>query len=247
MSDRPNADRRVLVTGASRGIGRATASALARAGHPVALHYRSSDAEAEALRAEIMDAGGNATLLRFDVSERAATRAALEADVSEHGAFWGVVLSAGVTDDAPFAALSDEAWDRVLRTNLDGFFHVLRPLVMPMVGLRDGGRIVALSSVAGVAGNPGQVNYGASKAGLVGAVRSLAKELAKRRIAVNAVAPGFIETDMLGDLDRDEIKKLVPMRRLGQPDEVAAMIAYLFSDAAGYVTGQTLSINGGMA
>lgn len=239
-------DRRVLVTGASRGIGRATARELAALGHPVTLHYRSSAGAAEELASEIESAGGRCSLLAFDVSDGTATRAALEADVEANGAYWGVVLSAGVTADAPFAGMADESWSQVLRTNLDSFFHVLRPLLMPMVGLRDGGRVVALSSVAGVAGNPGQVNYSASKAGLIGAVRSLGLELAKRKIAVNAVAPGFIATDMIAGLPEAELKAQVPMRRVGTPEEVAGLIAYLFGDRASYITCQTISINGGM-
>lgn len=239
-------ERRVLVTGASRGIGRATARNLAQMGHPVTLHYRHSTDAAEQLAGEIESAGGRATLLGFDVSESGAVRRALEADVEQNGAYWGVVLSAGVTSDAPLAGMAGEDWDRVLRTNLDSFFHVLRPLLMPMVGLRDGGRIVALSSVAGVAGNPGQVNYSASKAGLIGAVRSLGLELAKRKITVNAVAPGFIATDMLEGLPEAELKAQVPMRRIGTPDEVAGLIGYLFGESAGYITCQTISINGGM-
>ena len=241
-----NAQRRVLVTGASRGIGHATAKALASQGHPITLHYRSGAAAAEELASEIESAGGRASLLGFDVSDAKAVREALESDVENNGAYWGVVLSAGVTADAPFAGMAEENWDRVLRTNLDSFFHVLRPLLMPMVGLRDGGRIVALSSVAGVAGNPGQVNYSASKAGLIGAVRSLGLELAKRKISVNAVAPGFIATDMLEGLPEAELKAQVPMRRIGQPEEVAGLIRYLFREDAGYITCQTISINGGM-
>ncbi len=246
MTENKNSGRRVLVTGASRGIGHATAKALAALGHPVTLHYRSSTASAEALASEIESSGGRASLLGFDVSDSVAVREALEADVEQNGAYWGVVLSAGVTADAPFAGMAEENWDRVLRTNLDSFFHVLRPLLMPMVGLRDGGRIVALSSVAGVAGNPGQVNYSASKAGLIGAVRSLGLELAKRKISVNAVAPGFIATDMIEGLPEAELKAQVPMRRVGTPEEVAGLITYLFGENASYITCQTISINGGM-
>lgn len=239
--------RRVLVTGASRGIGRAIALELASAGFEVALNFRSRLADAETLAVDIAAAGGRATLLPFDVSDRAAAAAALEADVAQRGAFWGVVLNAGITRDAPLAGMAPEAWDEVLSTNLGGFYNVLRPLVLPMVGLRDGGRIVVLSSVTGLVGNAGQVNYGASKAGLIGAVRSLALELARRRIAVNAVAPGFIATDMVAELPQEELEKRIPMRRLGQPEEVAALVRFLFDERAGYVTGQTLAIDGGMS
>ena len=239
-------ERRVLITGASRGIGRAVALELARAGLPVALSYRSNEAAARSVQRAIESSGGSASLLPFDVSDREAARDALERDLTAHGAFWGVVLNAGVTADAPLASMADEEWDRVLRTNLDGFHHVLRPLVMPMVRRRDGGRIVVLSSYSGVHGNRGQTNYAASKAGLIGATKSLALELAKRRITVNAVAPGFIETDMLAELPADELRARVPLGRLGTPEEVALTVAYLFSEGAGYVTGQVVCIDGGM-
>lgn len=238
--------RRVLVTGASRGIGRAVAQRLASAGFEVAVHFRSNEGAAEDLAASIEADGGRASTVGFDVSDRAATRTALAAEL-EKGAFWGVVTSAGVTADGPFASLDDDAWDRVLRTNLDGFFNVVQPLVMPMVGLRDGGRIVALSSVTGIAGNAGQTNYAASKAGLIGAVKSLAKELAKRKIAVNAVAPGFVETDMTEGIDAQVVKDRVPMRRMGRADEVAALIGHLFTPEAEYITGQAIAIDGGMS
>jgi len=245
MSQESEQRRRVLVTGGSRGIGAAIARHLGGAGFEVVVHYRSSSGAAEDLAATLRADGGAASTVGFDVSDREATRAALATEL-ERGAFWGVVTSAGVTADAPFASLSDEAWERVLRTNLDGFFNVVQPLVMPMVGLRDGGRVVALSSVTGIAGNAGQANYAASKAGLVGAVKSLAKELAKRRIAVNAVAPGFIETDMTEGIDASVVKERVPMRRMGRAEEVAALVGHLFTDAGEYVTGQAIAIDGGM-
>lgn len=239
--------KRVLVTGASRGIGRATAVALARGGYEVVLNYRDREDAAQAVRAEIEAAGGKASTLRFDVGDRAAVRAALEVELRERGAFWGLVLNAGVTADGPFAGMSEEAWDRVLTTNLDGFYNVVQPLVMPMVQLRAGGRIVVMTSISGQNGNRGQANYAASKAGLIAAAKSLAQELAKRNVTVNCVAPGLIETDMTAAIPRDEVLERIPLRRFGKPEEVASAVEYLFSPGAAYVTAQVLAVNGGMA
>ena len=239
--------RRVLVTGASRGIGRAVALRLARDGFRVTAHYHRSEEAAKSLLDEIATLGEAGELLQCDVAERASCRAALARAVESGGAFYGIVSNAGIAADGPFPGLSDDDWDRVLRTNLDGFYNVVQPLVMPMVRARQGGRIVTMSSVSGQTGNRGQVNYSASKAGLIGATRSLSIELAKRKITVNSVAPGLIETDMVAKLPSEELARLIPMRRLGQPEEVAALVSFLFSDEAAYVTGQTISINGGMA
>ena len=238
--------RHVLVTGASRGIGRAIAVSLARAGFDLALNYRNNDAAAaEALR--LVEAeGARARLLRFDVADRTGTAAALAEDLKAHGPYWGVVLNAGLHSDAPFPTLKDDAWDSVIRTNLDGFYNVLKPLTMPLVRAHQGGRIVTLSSLAGIAGNRGQVNYSAAKAGLIGATKALAQELAKREITVNSVAPGLIGTEMLEGLPLDKILERIPMRRMGTPEEVAAVVAFLFSDGAAYITGQVISVNGGM-
>ena len=238
--------RRVLVTGASRGIGRACALGLAQAGFDIGVGYRADAAAAETVAKEIRALGREARLLGFDVADRAGAAAALERDVAEAGAYWGVVLAAGVHADAAFPALTGEAWDRVLRTNLDGFYNVLRPLVMPLVRMHDGGRIVAISSIAGLAGNRGQANYAASKAGVIAACKSLAQELAKRAITVNCVAPGLIETDMIEGAPVEEMLKLIPMRRLGSPEEVAAVVSFLFSPGAAYITGQVISVNGGL-
>jgi len=237
---------RVLITGGSRGIGRAIAVELARAGYSIALNYRSRVADAEKAWAQIREEGGEASLLPFDVADREQAHSVLTAEIEGEGAYYGVFLNAGVRADGPFPGLGDEAWDRVLRTNLDSFYNVLHPLVMPMIRLRQGGRIVVMSSVAGVTGNRGQVNYSASKAGLIGATRSLALELAKRKITVNAVAPGLIETDMIEGVPVKEMARMIPMQRLGKPEEVAAVVAFLCSNDASYVTGQTISISGGM-
>lgn len=238
--------RRVLVTGASRGIGRAIALELARAGFDLTLNYRRDHSAAESCAVAIRELGVDARLLAFDIADRNATRAALEGELAVHGGYWGVVCNAGVVADAPFPALSGDAWDSVLRTNLDGLYNVLHPLVMPMLQLRDGGRIVTLSSISGVAGNRGQVNYAASKAGIIGATKSLALELAKRKVTVNCVAPGLIETDMTSSIPVDEVLDRIPMRRFGKPEEVAGAVGFLFSESAAYITGQVLSINGGM-
>jgi 3-oxoacyl-[acyl-carrier protein] reductase len=239
--------RRLLVTGGSRGIGRAIALHGAAAGFDVTLTYQSRAEAANEVVASIAAAGGQARAIALDIADRDATRVTLEGELAAHGPFYAAVCNAGITADAPFPGMSADAWDRVMRTNLDGFYNVLHPLIMPMVRLREGGRIVVLSSIAGQIGNRGQVNYSASKAGLIGATRALALELAKRRITVNCVAPGLIETEMLAGLPTEAIANLIPMRRIGKPEEVAAVVAFLLSDAASYVTGETISVNGGMA
>jgi 3-oxoacyl-[acyl-carrier protein] reductase len=239
--------RRVLVTGSSRGIGRAVALRLAADGFAVTLHCKSRIDEAHQVAQQIAAGGGEANVLQFDVCDRAAARAALEAELAARGAYWGVVLNAGITRDNAFPALSEADWDSVLDTSLDGFFNVLQPLTMPMIRLRQGGRIVCLSSVSGVIGNRGQVNYSAAKGGLIAASKALALELASRRITVNCLAPGLIDTDMSAGLPHEEILKMIPMGRAGQADEVAAAAAFLMSDGAGYITRQVIGINGGLA
>ncbi|MFP5306907.1 MAG: 3-ketoacyl-ACP reductase FabG2 [Gammaproteobacteria bacterium] len=233
----------ILVTGANRGIGQAIAVGLARAGYDLVLHCRR---DAEATRAQVEALGRQARVLRFDVADREQTRAVLGADVEAHGACYGVVCNAGIARDGAFPALSGEDWDGVLRTNLDGFYNVLHPLIMPMIRTRKPGRIVTLASVSGLMGNRGQVNYSAAKAGIIGATKALAVELATRRITVNCVAPGLIRTDMIEGVPLDEALKLVPAGRVGEPEEVAALVAFLMSDAAGYITRQVISVNGGM-
>ncbi len=237
-----NAKRRVLVSGASGGIGAAIARALAADGFQLTLHYHSNAAKAEALAKEL---AGTRTL-GCDLADRDATRAALEQDLDAHGAYWGVVCNAGIHADNTFAAMPAVDWDRVIATNLGGFYNLLHPLVMPLVRLRDGGRIVSIASVSGLMGNRGQANYSAAKAGIIGASKALAVELASRRITVNCVAPGYIETGMVEGLPVEEILKQIPLGRAGTPQEVAAMVSYLFSEPAAYVTRQVLSINGGM-
>ncbi|WP_028878978.1 3-ketoacyl-ACP reductase FabG2 [Terasakiella pusilla] len=238
--------RTVLVTGASKGIGRAIAVKLAKDGFDIAVHYGRDRAGAEETLAEVKSQGVDGRLLSFDISDRENCKSVLEAEIAEHGAYYGIVLNAGVTSDTAFPAMTDEDWDGVVRTNLDGFYNVLRPTTMAMVSARKGGRIVVMSSVSGVMGNRGQTNYAASKAGLIGAAKSLAVELAKRKITVNSVAPGLIGTQMTDDLPLEEIKKAIPMRRVGTPEEVAAAVSFLCSDDAGYITRQVISINGGM-
>jgi 3-oxoacyl-[acyl-carrier protein] reductase len=240
------ASRTVLVTGASRGIGRAIALALAQGGFDLVLHYRAGRDAAEETQRAVTGAGRQARLLAFDIADRAASEAALNADIAAHGHYYGVVLNAGLTRDGPFPAMSGDDWDAVLHANLDGFYNVLRPVVMPMIRKRQGGRIVAISSVSGVMGNRGQVNYSASKAGIIGAVQALAVELASRQITVNAVAPGLIQTDMIKDVPVEEAVKGIPAGRVGKPEEVASLVAYLMSDAAAYITRQVIGINGGI-
>ena len=239
--------RSVLVTGASKGIGAAIAVRLARDGFEITVHYRSDDEGARRTADEIERAGGRARTLAFDVADRAAARSALEADIAAHGPYYGVVSNAGIHRDNVFPALSGDDWDAVLRTDLDGFYNVLHPCVMPMIQAHRGGRIVVLSSVSGVLGNRGQVNYSAAKAGLIGAAKALALELAKREITVNCVAPGLIETSMVAGSDLDGIVKAIPARRIGRPEEVAELVAYLFSDLAAYVTRQVIRIDGGLS
>jgi len=238
--------RRVLITGASRGIGAATAIKLASSGFDICVHYHSNKDAADQISATIIELGAKASLLQFDIADRDSTRRVLESDVEQNGAYYGVVCNAGIAQDGAFPALTDEQWNSVIHTNLDGFYNVLHPLIMPMIRLRSGGRIVTLSSVSGLIGNRGQVNYSAAKAGIIGATKALAVELAKRKITVNCVAPGVIETDMTENIHAEEAKKLIPMGRFGQVEDIAATVDFLMSDSAGYLTRQVISVNGGM-
>ena len=237
----------VLVTGSSRGIGRAIALRLARSGHDIVVHCRHRAEAAQAVIAEIEALGRQARLLQFDIADREQCRDVLTQDVDSFGAYYGVVLNAGLSRDAAFPALTSDDWDQVVHTNLDGFYNVLHPVVMPMIRTRAPRRIVCITSVSGIMGNRGQVNYSASKAGLIGAAKALAIELAKRKITVNCVAPGLIDTDMLDEhVPVEEILKAIPMQRLGHPEEVAAAVYFLMSDDAAYITRQVLSVNGGL-
>ena len=237
----------VLITGASRGIGRATALALARDGFDVVVH---GSCRSQALQDTLEAAaafGGHPRMLAFDVRDRDAAARLLEGDIAEHGAYYGIVVNAGITADGTFAAMAPQDWEQVIDTDLNGFFNVVQPMLMPMVRRRKSGRIVVVSSVSGVMGNRGQVNYSAAKAGLIGAAKALAVELASRAITVNAVAPGLIDTGMV----TEEVKKYalpaIPMRRTGTPQEVAALIAFLMKPEAGYITRQVIQINGGLS
>jgi 3-oxoacyl-[acyl-carrier protein] reductase len=235
-----------LVTGSSRGIGSAIALRLARDGYDIALHCRHRRDDAERIKQEIEALGRVARVLQFDVAERDTTSAALIADVERHGCYYGVVCNAGIARDRVFPAMASDDWDAVIRTNLDAFFNVLHPLIMPMIRRRAPGRIVTLSSVSGVSGNRGQVNYSAAKAGIIGATKALALELATREITVNCVAPGLIATEMIAGAPLTEIVPHIPMQRVGQPEEVAAVVSFLFSTDAAYVTRQVIRVDGGL-
>lgn len=239
-------ERTVLVTGSSRGIGRAIALRLAREGYDLVLHCRSRMDEAEEVAAEIRSLGRTVRVLQFDVADRRLAAEVLLTDVEAYGCYYGVVCNAGIARDNAFPAMPAEDWDAVIHTNLDAFYNVLHPLTMPLVRRRKPGRIVTLASVSGIMGNRGQVNYSAAKAGIIGATKALATELASRAITVNCVAPGLIDTEMIEAHVLDEALKIIPAKRMGKPEEVAATVAFLLSEDAAYITRQVISVNGGM-
>ncbi len=239
----------VLITGSSRGIGKAIALNLAAKGYEVIIHCRSQREQADKIADTINlndTTKGTARVLQFDINDRETTKQILEEDIKQHGCYYGAICNAGIARDAAFPAISDEDWDSVIHTNLDGFYNVLHPIIMPMIQCRKPRRIITLSSVSGIMGNRGQVNYSAAKAGIIGATKALAIELAKRKITVNCIAPGLIDTDMIEEHVKKEAMKIIPMQRMGKPEEVAALAAFLLSEDAGYITRQVISVNGGM-
>lgn len=234
----------VLVTGASRGIGKETALYLASNGYNIVLHCSNDVKRLDGLKQEIEAKNVQARTIAFDIRNRAQVEQILINDIETNGMYYGVVLNAGIAKDNPFPAMEEDEWDDVLRTNLDGFYNVLKPLIMPFIQQKKG-RIVVMSSISGQCGNRGQVNYSASKAGLIGAAKALSQEVAKRKITVNCIAPGIIETDMTEDLPKEAVTQ-IPMRRMGQAKEVASLVNYLMSEDAGYITGQVIGVNGGL-
>ena len=239
--------RYAFVTGGSRGIGKAIAVKLAKMGMPVVINYRSNDDAAQSTRSEIEAFGGKAELLRFDVSDPQATEEALSHWEEKHPDDYISVLvnNAGIRRDNLMIFMQNEEWDDVLKTPLNGFFYVTRRLLKNMLTHRDG-RIINIASLSGIKGLPGQTNYSAAKAAVIGATKALAQEVAKRKVTVNAIAPGFIATDMTKDLDETELKKLIPMGRFGKPEEVASLAGFLASEEAAYITGQVVQVNGGL-
>jgi 3-oxoacyl-[acyl-carrier protein] reductase len=237
--------KKVIVTGASRGIGRAIALAVSEAGYHVIAHYFQSKEAAKSLEKEILQKGGSIELIQFDISNREDCREKLEKWLDENGAFWGIICNAGIISDDVFPAMTPENWDRVIRTNIDGFYNVLSPLIMPLCRKKKG-RIITISSVSGIIGNRGHVNYSAANAGIIGATKALAAELASRSITVNCIAPGIIETEMSRDVPLDIILPSIPMGRIGKPEEVAGLAVFLLSESASYITRQVISVNGGI-
>lgn len=236
----------VLITGSSRGIGREVALYLAKSGYEIIIHYHKNEEAARQVLKEVEEFGSKGRVIKFDIGNADECRKILEADIEKHDIYYGIVCNAGISADNAFPALSLENWQKVINTNLNGFYHVLHPLIMPLVQARKPARIITLSSISGLIGNRGQVNYSAAKAGIIGATKALALELAKRNITVNCIAPGLIETDMTSTLPLDEINKTIPLRRFGTGKEVASLVNYLLSEDAAYITRQVISVNGGL-
>lgn len=241
-----NSEKKILVTGASGGIGRAIAVDAAKSGYYVICHYNHGKEKAQETLSLIEKEGGHGELIQFDVTDRDQCKIRLDELLENHGSLWGVVNNAGINKDNTFAGMSGEEWDSVVHTNLDSFYNVLNPLVMPMCRKKQG-RIITIASVSGVIGNRGQTNYSASKAGIIGATKALAVELASRSITVNCIAPGIIETEMVKDAPMDLILQTVPMKRVGKPEEVSSLAVFLLSEQASYITRQVISVNGGIA
>lgn len=246
-----NPDKTVLVTGASGGIGRAIAVEAAKAGYYVICHYNSGVERAQETLRLIEEAHGLGEIVKFDVTNRDECREILNKITEEKGPLWGIVSNAGITRDNVFAAMKGDEWDDVIRTDLDSFYNVIQPLVLPMARRTNkrGGRIIVISSITGIIGNRGQVNYSAAKAGIIGAAKALAMELASRKITVNCIAPGLIETDMIKGIIPEMYEKIVesiPMNRVGKPEEIASLAVFLLSEESGYITKQVISVNGGM-
>ena len=236
--------KEVLITGSSRGIGKAAAILLAQNGYNIVLHCNKNIDKAKEVQKEI---GQNSRILQFDISNREETKKVLLDDIEKNGVYYGIVLNAGIAKDNVLPAMEDNEWDDVINTNLNGFYNVIKPLIMPIIQSKKKNIIIALSSVSGITGNRGQMNYSASKAGIIGAVKALSLEVAKRGITVNCVAPGVIESDMTIDLPKEQVINMIPMKRFGKPEEVAAVINFLMSESASYITGQVISVNGGIA
>ncbi|CAO5675889.1 MAG: 3-oxoacyl-[acyl-carrier-protein] reductase FabG [Holosporales bacterium] len=237
----------VLITGASKGIGQGIALAVSKEGYDVVVHYGRDENGANETVKMIENQGGRARLISFDIANRSECATKITQDIEQFGSYYGVVLNAGITRDNAFPALEDDDWDCVLRTNLDGFYNVLKPIIMPMVRSKKPGRIITMSSVSGVEGNRGQTNYSASKGGLIAASKALAIELGKRQITVNSIAPGLINTQMIEHLPLDDLKKMIPLQRIGQISEVAATVVFLLSEGASYITRQVIHVDGGLA
>ncbi len=232
----------------SRGIGKACALTLAKDGFDIVIHCNKGVEKAKEVQTEILNLGRKARILSFNVADTATARTAIENDIAENGAYWGIVSNAGIARDNAFPALTDDDWFDVINVDLNGFYNVVKPALMPMIHLKDGGRIIAMSSVSGIMGNRGQTNYSAAKAGLIGAAKALATEVARRKITVNCIAPGLIETEMLQMVPEamEAAMAMIPMRRMGKPEDIANAVSFLMSDKASYITRQVISVNGGM-